>query len=894
MNKNLLKHLAAFVLLATAPTFAADNPAPAPADTKTASPVREIVVVFKTHFDIGYTDLVNNVLNSYRTTFVDKALTVIDQSKDQPRDQQFVWTLPGWPFRELLWPGQTPERRGKLVQAFKDGRFAVHAYAFSTETETTDLEDMVEGMRFSADLTHEYGLPLPRAAKMTDVPEQTWVLPTMFKHAGVDFLQVGCNGCSKPMGVPLLFWWEGPDGSRLLTSYSPQYGTPLLPPKDWPYHTWLAVIMTHDNTGPPSTEQVNKLIQQAAKEMPGVKLKFGKLEDFYNDFMAEKNENIPVVRGDMPDTWIHGFESMPIETKTGCHVRPLESALATLDTELRAAGLKTASLAQPLANAYENSLLYTEHTFGLTGQQPGGFWYGDEWKKKLADGTYTKFLKSFDDKRAYIHTTEKIVTDALGDRMKLLAKNVDSDGPRIVVYNPLPWDRSGEVEVQLPGGGCSSVRDLSSGKVSDAVTVDGTKLRFFADAIPPGGYKTFQPVAGSAATEVASTGKGTIENEFFRLKVDAARGGVVSLVDLKTGRELVSAKDDNSFGSYLHERFAKTQVDAWVEAYARGAGLAPNNGFQKPIPPSLQQPYATLSLKNWTVTVQTSPLAKTITLHSAAAAPLAKSVTLKYTLPAGQPYLDLEWTIDDKTPNPIPEGGWLCFPLNIEQPKFELSRLGSLIDPAKDIIDGGNRELLCLNSGMTVTGPDGYGVGLCPMDSPLVSLGEPGLWKFAMHDMPRVARVFVNLYNNQWDTNFPLWQDGSWNSRVRLWTVGGGDAEKNIITPSWEARSPLVAAYGAGSPGKMPVMKRGLKLSRRGVLVPLFGPDPYSDRTLLRVWELAGQSGSLTVSLPTDLHATKAVPVNLRGEPAGDPVEIQNSAFSFDLGAFAPASFRLE
>ena len=58
--------------------------------------------------------------------------------------------------------------------------------------------------------------------------------------------------------------------------------------------------------------------------------------------------------------------------------------------------------------------------------------------------------------------------------------------------------------------------------------------------------------------------------------------------------------------------------------------------------------------------------------------------------------------------------------------------------------------------------------------------------------------------------------------------------------------------------------------------------------------EQAGKSGLLTVNLPADFHATKAVPVNLRGEPAGDAVKILDGAFSFKLGAFAPASFRLE
>jgi alpha-mannosidase len=868
--------------------------------SRAASDQHDIIVVFKTHFDIGYTDLITNILTRYRTQFADRALSVIEQSRALPPEQQFTWTVPGWPLKEMLWPGQTPERRQKLLQAVKEGRLAVHAMPFSLQTETLDLEDLVQGLTYSAYLTRDTGLPLPRAAKMTDVPEHTWVVPTLLKHAGVNFLHIGCNGGSKPMQVPPLFWWEGPDGSRLLTSYSPEYGTSLLPPKNWPYRTWLAMIMTGDNHGPPTAAEVNKLVQEVARKMPGAKLKLGKLEDFYDAIMAEKNKNIPVVRGDMPDTWIHGFEAMPIETKTGCDVRPLEGAVAMLDTELHAGGVNTEPLAPSLASAYENSLLFSEHTFGYYGSQPGGFYYGDQWKEKLATGKYARFLKSFDDKRAYIHNTADIITNALAARMKLLAQNVGAEGLRIVVFNPLPWERTGEVEVRMPTTNPVVVKEMASDKlVASSPAGDGSTLRFLAANVPAGGYRTFQAqtlrlVAGRPGPTPPSPNVNVIENKFFQLKVDPARGGVVSLVDVKTGRELISQKDEVSLGSYLHERFSKSNVNAFVQAYCRGWALSPASDFNKPIPAPLQSPYAAVTLTNWTVTTDSSPLAQTLVLRCADAAPLARAITLKYTLPAAQPYLDIEWLVEDKTPEPLPEGGWLCFPFNLEQPHFELARLGSLIDPARDILDGGNRHLLCLNSGMTVTGPDGFGIGLCPLDSPLVSLDEPGLWKFSMHYTPKRARVFFNLYNNQWDTNFPLWQEGSWNSRVRLWVVRGGDAEKNIITPSWEARLPLLAACADGPHGKLPLVKAGVKLSRRGVLVTNFGPDPYSDRTLLRVWELAGKSGSLAVTLPSDVRVTRAVPVNLRGEPAGDAVRIRNNAFTFKLGAFAPASFRLE
>ena len=859
--------------------------------------VQEIIVVFKTHFDIGYTDLVTNVLTRYRTTFLDKALKLIQDSSNLSRDRQFVWTVPGWPLRQMLWEGQTPERREKVLQALKEGRLAVHALPFTLQTESLDLEDLVRGLKFSAELARENGLPLPRAGKMTDVPEHTWVIPTLLRHAGISFLHLGCNGGSAPMHVPQLFWWEGPDGSRLLTFYSAQYGTGLVPPADWPYHTWLAMIMTGDNHGPPTRAEVDQLLKQAEHELPGARLKFGKLEDFYDALSAEHNSNIPVVKGDMPDTWIHGFESMPRATKLAWNVRPLETAVAALDTELRAAGLNLPSLKEPLAKAYENSLLYSEHTFGFHGGQPGGFFYGEEWERKRAEGKYALFERSFEDKRDYIRATARIVTNALSERLRLLAENVQTNGPRICVFNPLPWKRSGEVELELPRSDGKVARDTETGESMELSHGDGACVHFFAKDVPPGGYKTFTLDTGppESLANSASLDQTVLQNRFFRLKVDTNRGCIVSLKDLKTDRELAARSDEVRLGQYLHERFSSTNVEAFMRAYCRDKGGWVKSDFGKPgMPGPARVPYASVCLSNWSPSVHEDRFAKTIALRCNDAAPLAKAVTLTYTLYEEQPYLDVEWRIEGKIPNPLPEGGWLCLPFAVEDPQFKLARLGSIIDPAKDLVEGANRRLLCLNSGMTITGPDGFGLGLCPLDSPLVSLDEPGLWKFSLDFVPRRARVFVNLYNNQWDTNFPLWQEGSWSSRVRLWVARGHGPETNLVQRSWEARAPLIGAWADGHGGKLPATSAGLGVSRPGTMVTFFGPDPYSDKTLVRLWELAGISGALTVKLPVALKATRAQPVDLRGVREGSPLKVRNGSFEVDMPAFAPASFVLD
>jgi hypothetical protein len=111
-------------------------------------------VVLKTHFDIGYTDMASIVVRRYRTTMIDQALEVADGSRDLPAAQRFVWTLPGWPMARVLddWPGQTPERKQRVLEAFKAGRFVVHALPFTLHTELLEAEDVVRGLGFASRL----------------------------------------------------------------------------------------------------------------------------------------------------------------------------------------------------------------------------------------------------------------------------------------------------------------------------------------------------------------------------------------------------------------------------------------------------------------------------------------------------------------------------------------------------------------------------------------------------------------------------------------------------------------------------------------------------------------------------------------------------------------------
>ena len=828
--------------------------------------VTDVWVAFKTHFDIGYTDSVENVLTKFRVTMMDAALKNFETDRNQPPEKRFSWTVPGWPLKHILGPLQDPARKQRIETAIREGSLVMEALPFSLHTETEDLEDLVRGLGFTSQLARQYDKPLPIAAKMTDVPSHSWVMPTLLANAGVKFLQIGCNGNSGHLRVPGLFWWEGPDGSRILCNYTFEYGSGLVPPKKWPAKNYLAMIMTGDNHGPPSATEVESIRNQAAKSLPGVRVHIGTLDDFARALVAE-NPALPTIRADMPDTWIHGWLSMPIESKTAHDIRPLEPALDTLDTQLRVWGIPGAPVAPALADAYEQSNLYSEHTFGPWGPKQGPWEtgirtrniYGAEWQEARDKGVYRKYEAGFDPKRNYARKEAEIITRELTQRLDLLAKSVNSAGKRTVIYNALPWPRSGVVDIN--GKAC------------------------YIKNVPASGYVTVtQPPDSPEKT--APTGAGTLDTPFYQVSFDLKRGGIASLIEKISGRELVDKSSPYALGQYLHERFDNARMLDFLMAYSRPPGGCATAFVKQTPPPDLT--YAAMTPPAWNITINSTPTAEVATLTATDTIGLAKGLALKFTFFHDQPCVDAEWSVTEKTPNPLPEGGWLCFPFAIEQPQFLLGRLGGPVDPAKDIAIGANRHYFCLSTGLTITGNDKSGIGMCPLDSPCVSLGHPELWKYSLDHVAKEPAVFVNLYNNEWNTNFPEWQGGSWTSRVRLWP----NTELNV--PSWEARLPLLAATADGPAGNLPATNTGITVSRPGTLVTAFGQNPDGPGIVLRIWEQNGQAGELTVTLPATAKCTTATPVNLRGEISGNPIAITAGKLTFPLRAYAPASFVLQ
>ena len=167
--------------------------------------------------------------------------------------------------------------------------------------------------------------------------------------------------------------------------------------------------------------------------------------------------------------------------------------------------MKTSDLAAPLADAYEQSLLYGEHTFGPWGLKSGAWEtgirahniYGDEWKDAYDRGVFNKIEQAgFGPMRAYAQMEVEIVNREWASRLKLLAKSVNGSGSRMVVYNGLPWPR----------------REMSKSR--------STRQIIFVENVPASGYKTVSLPDSPIAATPSSRQSDTLETPFYKVAFD--------------------------------------------------------------------------------------------------------------------------------------------------------------------------------------------------------------------------------------------------------------------------------------------------------------------------------------------------------------------------------------
>ena len=563
-------------------------------------------------------------------------------------------------------------------------------------------------------------------------------------------------------------------------------------------------------------------------------------------------------------------------------------------------GISDHSIETYINDAVENMILYDEHTFGaaMSHGNQHRWTYKDEFKINKSLGHYRYIEGTWTEKGNRIRSAEKIVVPLMKQQLTELASSVNLEGKRIVLYNALPWARSGRVEffagVYQKKFKIYGLKDASNGKVIP-VYEDYNLISFDADSVPSMGYKTYIPLlepVSNKSSLIMDENSHSLENEYFRLKIDKQNGTLTSVLDKGNNRELVDQESDVGLGAYILERPGQKLIDAYNRAYVKpgSEGWANDEMIRSNLPDQESVVYRgtceKIEYKDMGNAIRATVFGKLDDRES-------QSYLVSYTLYEKQPYVEIVWGVDGKKPVALPEAGWLSFPFNIHTPEYRLYRTGGIVNPQTDFIERTNADFYFLNTSMTMFDHSGNGVALnCPT-SPGISIDSPGLFRYSEKKHLTTGNVYVNLYNTQWGTNFTEWIEGSFSSKMYIWSYSTYDSESSFITPSEETRVPLKGVFYEGPAGASPTDSKGLSLSRKGILLTAY-KDEGSGR-LLRLWEQAGQSGLCEVTLLEGSVYKKAYPCDLRNNITDEKgIKIQNNSFHFDIKANQPASFILK
>lgn len=376
----------------------------------------------------------------------------------------------------------------------------------------------------------------------------SWQLPQLLKKAGLDYYVF--ERCA-PENTHL-FRWEGLDGSRLLAYVPPGWylanlknGVRDLLLKAYqktPVRDFMLLYGAGDHGGGPRDSDVEAIIRfRNAPDHP--RFEFVSPEDYFRKVEKAKVE-FPLVRRELNFAF-PGCYTTQVESKK--NNRRLENLLLTAE--------KFSSLARLIGarDYYPDRDLDEAWKIVLRNQ------FHD-----ILDGS--SIGPVYDEVTAAYREAEARASRALNFSLETVCNLIDTrgDGRPLVVFNPLPWERSGPVEAELtlerPVRALKIMDSLGAERPAQIIALERmsekeigapgngsarwkARIVFVAGDVPSFGYKTIRAVEDRLERPVRSSllvYGNSLENEFIKLVLDQKTGWWKSLIDKKSGREFLA------------------------------------------------------------------------------------------------------------------------------------------------------------------------------------------------------------------------------------------------------------------------------------------------------------------------------------------------------------------
>jgi len=408
-----------------------------------------------------------------------------------------------------------------------------------------------------------------------------WQLPQIYKKSGVDYFVTQKMAWNDTNPLPLkLFWWQSPDGSRVLTYFPHDYVNQIEPAR---IASDLAIarernpgtpVMMHlfgigDHGGGPTRTMLDSGLHWSQPERAVPRMRFGDAKEFFSEVEPKLDTehsplwNYKVLAG--------GAGPLPVPA-------PGKISLPVWNDELyfeyHRGVMTTQANHKRNMRESEEQLLNAEKYSSLAwlfGTPYPGTELTEAWKKvlfnqfhDLAAGSgigviYQDAQRDYDVVR---WTAEQATGTALGTISARVRTN-SMEGVPVMVLNPLAWARTelAMVDVQMPRAPAAALSVLDARGNPLLVQVLSTdaathRYRLLVEVtdVPSLGYEVLHVVGGGPGAETDLQASGlTLENSLLRLTVDPGTGCITSLYDKRTkfesiatggcGNELVAFKD---------------------------------------------------------------------------------------------------------------------------------------------------------------------------------------------------------------------------------------------------------------------------------------------------------------------------------------------------------------
>lgn len=745
----------------------------------------------------------------------DEAMSVVLSTFRSALDR--MKTNPGFAFTETSaqfyrWVADNdPEMLAEIRQRVAEGRWQLAGgWWVEPDVNMPNGESLARQGLYGQRLFYQL---LGRQAKVGANPDSfghTGTLPQILKLQEMeDYIFMRPEEEAKHLPADI-FWWEGPDGSRVLTYRIPfSYGDsgPLekrvrqvmgLPE---PIKDMMVFYGAGDHGGGATNENIRS-IQQIMAAPGAPTLIYSTPDQYFSEIRAKKWLDLPVVQDELQH---HAVGCYTAESRIKKDNRTTEMALTTAE--------KLASLSSVLWGAAYPDAEFTSAWERVMFQQ-----FHDSLAGTALPEHYVQ------SRHAYGYAQE-VANQAISLSLERLAWQVPTEDPEsdyLVVFNPHAWSTHLNVEYDLNWHPevASQLTDEQGTSVAhqwvQGSTIVGDRHTLvFQAPLPAFGYRQFRlrkGTAGGASPSAVHAGTEALEND--HLRVTFSPDGTIGIFDKDAGQEVFEGPVSGARAVVLDD-----PSDTWshdVVSYSDEVGAFRSGELR---------------------VLESGPLRGWVRMRTHYGASIFQTDWILY---AGSRTLDVRCTLDWHEHLKMLK---LSFPVRVEDPRSTYETAFGYIDRKTNGDENPGHRWIDLtgkragkNYGLAVINDAKYGYSVLNNDM-RVSITRGAV--YAQHQPAKLKPNGEYIWQDQGIQTFRLWLV----PHIGSWQAAG------IVRLAEEYTAPVPVLYQGIHGGSKPQSGSFLSVDESNVLITALKKAEESDDLILRCYETDGRPTTATLHL---------------------------------------------